>query len=163
MPFIILPVDMNLLKSDISTIIANGLLAVCLAFFSCLSAADSTTFGKHTVHYIAVNSTFISPEIAQQYGITRGDRRAFLNISVLENSPDENGKPVTANVSALKKNLIGQAEEISFKEVREGKAVYYIGQFTFSNAENLNFEINITPEGETQAETFSYKTRMYNN
>jgi hypothetical protein len=123
--------------------------------------AESQTFGDYTVHYIAVNSTFISPEIAQQYGIERNRRGAFLNIAVLKNNADGSTTPVTAAVSGGKQNLLQQSGDIDFKEVREGEAIYYLGQFEFSNAELLRFKVSVQPEQQGNAHTIEWTSTLY--
>lgn len=123
--------------------------------------AESQTFGDYTVHYIAVNSTFISPQIAQQYGIERNRRGAFLNIAVLKNNADGSTTPVTAMVSGGKQNLLQQSGNIDFQEVREGEAIYYLGQFAFSNAELLRFKVQVQPELQGPVHGIEWTTTLY--
>ena len=144
------------------------LLLLCqLALVTLLLApaahAESQTFGDYTVHYIAVNSTFISPEIAQQYGIERNRRGAFLNIAVLKNNADGSTTPVIAAVSGGKQNLLQQSGDIEFQEVREGDAIYYLGQFEFSNAELLRFNVQVQPEQQGPSHTIEWTTTLYAN
>lgn len=128
------------------------------------TAEQSVVFGDYTIHYIAVNSTFIDPDIAEEYNILRSDRRAFLNISVLKNSTTNNyGSPVSALISGTKKNLLGQNQNIDFVMVTEGDAIYYIGQFEFSNAEKARFEIEVQPEGIGRSRTIKWSSTLYNN
>lgn len=134
-----------------------------LSFFSPQTFAESKTFGNYTVHYIAVNSTFLTPEIAQQYKIVRSARRAFLNIAVLRNNADGSTTPVAAKVEGGKRNLMQQAGAIDFVEVREGESIYYIGQFDFSNAEILRFNVQVTPAGETVAQAVEWTTQLYSD
>lgn len=147
--------------------LSTGLLLVALAFvtltFAPLAKAEETMLGgEYTLHYIAVNSSFISPEIAASYGIVRSPRNAFLNISVIKNTGAA-GTPVTARVTGEKGNLLGQNSTIEFIEIREGDAVYYLGQFEFSNAENLRFNLEIQPENSGPVYPVSYTTQMYIN
>lgn len=123
--------------------------------------AETSQCGDHTVHHIAVNSTFIQPEIAEQYGIVRASRSAFLNISVLRNETGGKTTPVTATLSGGKSNLMQQSSDIAFKEVREGSAIYYIGQFEFSNAELLRFRVEVLPEGNAPACLLEWTTTLY--
>lgn len=125
--------------------------------------AEEQTFGDYTVHYNAVNSTFLTPDIAAQYDIVRSERRAFLNIAVLRNESDGSTTPVSAVVSGGKRNLLQQEGAIEFKEIREGEAIYYIGEFDFSNAEILRFEIELQPEGKGPAHTIEWSTQLYIN
>jgi len=124
------------------------------------AAAESRVFGAYTVHYIAVNSTFLNP-IAAQYGIVRSARRAFLNIAVLRNEQDGSTTPVPAVLSGGKRNLMQQSSVIAFQEIREGTSIYYIGQFEFSNAETLRFAVDVQPEGSGAPLPLEWTTQLY--
>jgi hypothetical protein len=52
-------------------------------------------------------------------------------------------------VSASANNLTGQTKQITIREVREGGAIYYIGELTVANEEILNFSVDVTPGGES--------------
>lgn len=136
-------------------------LALALLLPAAAAHAETQTFGDYTVHYIAVNSTFITPEIARQYDIERNRRGAFLNIAVLKNNADGSTTPVTALVSGGKQNLMQQSGAIEFKEVREGTAIYYLGQFEFSNAELLRFSVDVQPEQRGPAYNIEWTTTLY--
>ncbi len=140
-------------------------LLVLLALLSghLAQAEQSIEFGDYTVHFIAVNSTFLEPDIARQYGITRGERQAFLNISVLRKLDDDKTEAVRARLTGVKRTLLGQRDPIRFMEVHEGQAIYYIGPFEFSNAEQIHFDVDIQVEGEARSHTLSWDTRMYVN
>lgn len=125
------------------------------------SRAESRTIGDYTVHYQAVNSTFLTPQIAEQYKITRSDRRAFINIAVLRNNPDGTTTPVAAKVAGGKRNLMQQTSDIAFQEIREGESIYYIGQFEFSNAETLRFVVDIQPEAAGTTHQIEWTTQLY--
>lgn len=137
---------------------AAGLLLPALAGGA---RAESQVFGAYSVHYQAVNSTFISPDIAAQYGIERNRRGAFLNIAVLKNNADGSTTPVPAAVSGGKQNLMQQTGDLDFNEVREGTAIYYIGQFEFSNAELLRFRLQVQPENAGPIYDIEWTTTLY--
>jgi len=140
------------------------ILTLCgLNFLACRAMAASENFGDYSIYYQAVNSTFINADIARQYGIVRSDRRAFLNISVLKNQADGSSTAVTAQVNGGKRNLLGQTGNIEFREIREGQAIYYIGEFDYSNAEIVRFRLDVTPEGSDKSHEIAWETRMYNN
>lgn len=147
------------------TIWRSLLLCCALASASVAALAEEQTFGdsfrNYTVHYIAVNSTFLTPEIAEQYGIERAELRAFLNISVLRNEVNGSTTPVTAVLKGGKRNLMQQSADIAFTEIREGAAIYYIGQFEFSNAELLRFSIEVQPEGLGAVHEIEWETQLY--
>ena len=138
-------------------------LLVCFLLAPVVANAASESFGNYTVYYQAVNSTFLDADIAEQYGITRSDRRAFLNISVMEAQPDGRTRAVSAAVSGGIRNLLGQVGNISFREIQEENSIYYIGEFEFSNAEIVRFSVNVQPAGETASRNIQWETRLYSN
>ena len=137
-------------------------LSIAMLVFTPESFSASETFGDYTIYYQAVNSTFINADIARQYGIVRSDRRAFLNVSVMKNSPGGTAMAVPALVSGGKRNLLGQVGDIDFREIREQNAIYYIGEFDFSNAEIVRFTINVQPNESGESLEIRWETRMYN-
>ena len=137
------------------------ILLLCLA--AAAAQAEQKEFGAYVVHYSAVNSTFLTPDIAQRYGIVRGARNGFLNIAVQEKPAAGAPGAVTAVISGTKWNLLQESQAIDFVEVREGEAIYYIGQFEFSNAEPVRFELQIQPEGEGPSYPLEWDTRLYIN
>ncbi len=149
-----------MIRKLMSLLLISGFL-----FSTYLAAEQSEDFGGYTVHYVAVNSNFLNPAIASQYDLVRGNRNAFLNISVLKNSEAKplRSPAVSASISGFKKNLLGQSEIISFKEIREGDAIYYIGQFEFSNAERLSFELEIQPESTGPSYSLQWNAQLYIN
>ena len=138
------------------------LLLCCNASPALTQTETSQVFGDYTVYYIAVNSSFINPEIAERYDIVRAPRNAFLNISVIKNTGGT-GTPVTALLSGQKANFIGQSSNLDFMEIREGDAIYYIGQFDFSNAENLRFNLQVQPENNGPNYSLTWTSKLYIN
>lgn len=139
------------------------LLAALLLLAGTAARADEKTVGAYTIHYIAVNSTFLQPDIAAQYGIERSKRQAFLNISVLRNEADGSTTPVVAALKGGRRNLLQQQSDIAFQEVREGEAIYYIGQFDFSNAELVRFAVSVQPEHTGPDHMLEWSTQLYSD
>jgi len=143
--------------------LTSFLFCLFLTAWTFCSQAAMETFGDYTVYYQAVNSTFLNADIAEQYGIVRSDRRAFLNISVMKKSDDEKMTAVRARVDGGKRNLLGETSDIEFREIREENALYYIGEFEYSNAENVRFSVEVQPEFSGPAREIRWETQMYNN
>ena len=110
-------------------------------------AENSTRVSGYTIHHNAFTTELLSPTVANTYKIRRSKNRGMLNVSVVKDVPGGVGKPVAATVTAVARNLIGQSRPIELREVREGDAVYYIGDFLVSNRELLNFELEVQPAG----------------
>lgn len=134
------------------------------AFFNSAWAQQAEDIGQHRVHYNALNTNALPPEVASAYGIQRSGSRAMLNIAVLRkaDSPDSMDIPTHAEVSARATNLTGQARKIDLQEVEEDDAVYYIGTFRIHNEETLTFTITVKPEGSGQPpQEFSFQQQFY--
>ncbi|MFC0708773.1 DUF4426 domain-containing protein [Azorhizophilus paspali] len=116
------------------------LLALCLSL-SAAAAERLQKFADLDVHYSAFNSGFLQPEIASAAGIVRGKTQGVLNISVLKSGK---ARPVT--IKAQVRNNLGQVRALSFREVREGEAIYYLSQFPFDK-ETLHFKVDIQSGG----------------
>lgn len=110
------------------------------------SAQSSTTRGPYTIHYSALPSTLITPEVARNSGLTRSASRGLLNIAVIKKE-DAREFAVTAVIEAAATNAAGQRQNLRMREVREGEAIYYLGEPRISEGERLDFEVRITPEG----------------
>jgi Domain of unknown function (DUF4426) len=71
----------------------------------------------------------------------------MLNVSILQYDSNGTGRAVTASVTASAINLTGQLKNVAIREIREGTAVYYIGELAIIDAETLIFTVDIAPNG----------------
>lgn len=134
------------------------LLAITISFFAIThaSAENMQKLGSMDVHYMAIGSTFFTPEIAKVYGITRSRYNGLINISVLDNT--KVGNPAkTVSISGTAKNNLGQFKTIEFTEVKEGNAIYYLAQVKYHNEETIHFTLAINDGKEQQTLKFSQK------
>ena len=56
-----------------------------------------------------------------------------------------------------------QNQFLEFKEIREGPAIYYIGEFKFINEEWRFFEFDFLPDGAEQSYRFKFRHQLYVN
>jgi hypothetical protein len=138
------------------------LLITLLCISGQAGAQQSEMFGPFELHYSVVNTTFLDPEIAAKYGITRGEKRAILNLAVREHLVGGGTEARTMLLEGRTWDLI-QNQFLQFKEIREGQAIYYIAQFKFINEEWRFFEMDFRPEGADQTYTFKFKHQLYIN
>ncbi len=143
---------------NIKRFITTSCLSLCitaaLTTFS-VSAEQMKKLGNWNVHYMALGSTFLTPDIAKAYEIERSSYSGLINISVLSNKKGNVAQRVV--ISGEARNLLGQAVDLKFKEIVEGNAVYYIAQIDYRNEETYNFDIKLKQDGETQSFKFSQK------
>ena len=119
------------------TRIALLLMSLCLSLPAL--AEQKQSYGDLDVHYSAFTSGFLQPEIAAATGLVRSKSQGVVNVAVLKA-----GTASSAKVGGTVKNLLGQSTALSFKEVKEGKAIYYLAQFPFEQRETLRFTLNVT-------------------
>ena len=113
-------------------------------------------FGDFEAHYVVFPSTFVQSEIAHQYGLRRGPGLAVVNVSVL----DASGEGTACAIAGHSKNLLGQISPLTFKEVREGDAVYYLAEVRHADQEVLRFSLTLTPL-DAEPFTLNFQQRLY--
>ena len=132
------------------------LFAVFLTTLSLASFAEQKQdFANLEVHYIALPSTFIEPYIATQYGLKRSKYTGLVNISVLDKN--NQSMPIEADLIGSGRNLIGQIADLKFKKIKEGKSIYYIATYPFTNEEIVKFDVQIKAQGKTNRLKFQHK------
>jgi hypothetical protein len=125
-----------------------------LCFSTNVLAEQKQTLGDWEVHYIVVNSTFFEPKIARQYGIQRSQFNALLNISVLnKDSKAAQSVALTGNAT----NLLGTSKKLSFKEIKEGDAIYYLAQIPFRHKEKYRIEVDLRLGNTLEKLTFNHE------
>jgi len=110
-------------------------------------AESSQDFGDYVVHFNALATDMLTPEVAREYHITRSQNNGMVNITVLKKVLGSPGQPVHARVEVTATNLTGQTRKIHMREVREGTAIYYIGEFGVTNEETVKFDARVRPQG----------------
>ena len=127
------------------------------------SAENSKDFGDFVIHYNAMATDMVPPEVARKYRITRSQNRGMVNITVLKKVLSSPGQPVHARVEVNARNLAGQGRTIRMREIREGNAIYYIGEFGVANEETLNFAVRARPQGSQETVEVSFSQDFYTN
>ena len=97
--------------------------------------------GRYQIHDMALSTTYITPERSKNYGIKRSRYNAFVNISVLDTLVTGN-PAVRGKLTGKAVNLTGNTKVLEFKEIIEGKAIYYIAELPFRNEERFTISIN---------------------
>ncbi|MEC4728233.1 DUF4426 domain-containing protein [Shewanella sp. D64] len=125
-----------MLKSILSALILS------LALVGTASAEQKEKVGNFDIHYAALSSTFLTPSIAKSYGIKRSSYTGLVNISVLDTSQEGN-PAVAVEISGVANNLLDARIQLKFREIREGKAIYYIAEVPYRDDQEINFRIAI--------------------
>ena len=118
-------------------------------------------FGDLEIHYNAIRSDQLTPEVARAYGIERSPNRVLLNVAMLTKTLGGAAKPVDGTVSASAHNLNGQLKSLAMRRVQEGPAVYFIGEVGISGEEILVFNIDVEPATGGEKRTVQFKREFF--
>ena len=146
----------DLSHSPLWHLIAGLLLACCVLP---AAAQQSTRYEQFELHHSIVYTTFLSPEVAAEYGIARGADKAILTLSVRDaDSGDIAGRPM--KIEGQTWDLI-TGGDMRVKEIREGRATYYIVPFEFLDREYRFFEFTFQPDGATSVFEHKMKVQLW--
>jgi hypothetical protein len=131
-------------------LIAKKLITLLLPLLlSTLSYSENMqAFGNYEVHYSVFNTSFLTPDIAEAYHITRSKSKALMNIAVLEKQADGSLKNVDASITGEQYDLI-RHDPLSFQRVQEEHAIYYLSSFDIQNRTTIYFTVFIKPDTST--------------
>ncbi len=126
-------------------------------------AAQFEVMGDYLIHYNALGTEVLQPEVARQYDVVRSKNRALLNISVRKKGSEESiqDKAVAAEVEATATNLTGQLKQIKMREIHEDEAIYYIGVFPINNEETLDFTLKVDPEKSGKSHEIKFRQQFF--
>lgn len=146
--------------------VTKPLIPLLALLFTCLTssvvvAENVVNFGDYDVHYNALRTDTLTPEIAQAYQLTRRNNRAMVNITVQKRGAGKATTPHKARVEGFASNLTGQVKNLEFREIQDGEAIYYIAETQISNDETLNFELKVTPEGKPTSTLVKFSQRFF--
>ena len=119
-----------------------SVLIFSLTFVGNVSAGQKQKIGNFDIHYVALSSTFLTPSIAKSYGIQRSSYIGIINISVLDTSQEGN-PPVAVEISGIANNLLDARIALKFREIREGKAIYYVAEVPYRDDQEINFQVAV--------------------
>jgi len=123
----------------------------------------SKDFGDYVVHFNAISTDHLRPEVARTYNIARSKNRAMLNVSIIKKVAGTTGQSVSADVAVTANNLTGQVKNLKVRKIQEGDAVYYIGDVPIANAETLIFGVNVQPEGGTDNYAVRFSRQFFSD
>lgn len=135
-------------------------LALLLMPMFCMAEPGSKTRGEHTVYYTVFPSSFLQPEIARLYGITRSNKLAILNVSV-RMATESGSVEHPAEVSGTESDLIYKTP-LEFREIREKGAIYYLAEISTKHTEMRYFDLKVIPEGASESIDIKWQQKVHN-
>jgi hypothetical protein len=89
--------------------------------------------------------------VAKSYGFVRSSHKGLLNIAGQRDTGTPAPTAISAAVKAVATNLVGQRVEVSVREIKDGDAIYYLGEFPVAGSDTLRFAVDVTPQGASSA------------
>lgn len=133
------------MKRLLATLVLSSIAAVS-------HAEISQEFGALKVHYNALTTDQLLPEVARAYKIERSKTRGMVTMSVLKQNNVGVPTPVPAKLTVYVTNLNQQLANIEMREIKEGTAIYYLGEFRVGTPDTLKFTTTIEVAGEPKRE-----------
>lgn len=99
--------------------------------------------GRYQIHYMALPTTILTAQVATTYGIKRSRYNGFVNIAILDTLLDGN-PAVSGKVTGSATNLTGKQVALTFTQIKEGDAIYYIAQLPFHHKEQFTIQVRST-------------------
>ena len=106
--------------------------------------------GDYVVHYNALPSVQLLPDVARAARVRRSPNRALLTVAVQRRAPDGSLQPVGATIEAAGTNLAGQRRSVPMRQVREGEAIYYLGEHGIDHLETIDYVLEVLPADATR-------------
>lgn len=129
------------------------LAALCLCSVAAIAHAEiSQKFGSLEIHYNALTTDELLPDVARAYKIERSKTRGLVTLSVLKQNSVGASTPVPAKLTLYFTNLNQQLAHVAMREVKEGPAVYYLGEFRVVAPDTLKFTATVEVAGEPKRE-----------
>lgn len=135
------------------------LAALCLCSITAVAHAEiMQKFGPFEIHYNALTTDELQPEVARNYKIERSKTRGLVTMSVLKKNKAGVLSPVPAKVTVYVTNLTRQLANVDMRELKEGAAIYYLGEFRVAPPDTLTFTATVEVPGElNQKMTFDQR------
>jgi len=129
------------------------LAALCLCSVAAVAQAEiSQKYGPLEIHYNALTTDELLPEVARAYKIERSKTRGLVTMSVLKQNKIGAPSPVPAKLTVYVTTLSQQLANVEMREIREGTAIYYLGEFRVTPPDTLKFTATVEVAGEPKRE-----------
>ena len=140
-------------------------IIIALLCWSTILSASATEVVRDQGFEVQIQpfpSTFLTQDVARTYGFERSRRQALINVVVLEVQADGQARgAVEASITGFSKNLLGQTQTLTFREIDEGEdAIYYLAPVRVTSEEEIQIILEVIPAN-AKAIDINFKHRVY--
>lgn len=146
------------MRASVRTLLLAALLAV-----GAPAAADPVVRdGGYAVHYAAMSTRDLSPEMAQRYGIRQAANRGLLLVNVQRERAPGTSVPVAAQAEGSAHTLLGEAQMLAFHTLPGGDAAGdLVAEFSFTPLETLRFDLQVRPQGAPRPLSVQFQQQFF--
>jgi hypothetical protein len=124
-------------------------------------AGQQETAGAYEIHYSAVSTRFLTPEVARSYGLQRSAGLGLINVSVRERQDDGTTRATNAGVKGSVGLLDDTPKALNFRTVRDNGAVYQLATFRLQYDAPLHFALKVRTDRNAEPERVDFIQRFY--
>ncbi len=136
------------------------ILTLASTLFAAGARAEQTVEqGPWVLHYMVMNTTDLTPEIARTYDVDRSKKRGLLMLNLQHREQPQ--VSVNHRTEGTIRNLIGQARSERIRNVVEGDAIYTLIEFRYSHLETMRFELDVHPEDGSAPIRLSFNQQLF--
>ncbi|WP_163559907.1 DUF4426 domain-containing protein [Halomonas sp. NO4] len=145
------------------TVLCRLSAALLLALSLPLAAQQFEQVGDYQIHYSAVNTSFLSEEIARAHDIPRNRAMALLNVSVLEERDDGTTRPVNAQVDGQVGELGSDTgSPLAFRTLRDDDGLLsQVAVFRIHEDAPMRFDLDVRYDRNAEPAEVSFIQRFY--
>jgi hypothetical protein len=116
--------------------------------------------GDYRVHYAAINTTELTPQVARQFGIDR-TRNQILLVLNAQQRIDGRHVPVPATARGTATTLLGHQQTLALRPIHEAEVHYVVATFTTLDGEYMTIEADVLPQGSNETIPVRFKQQFY--
>ncbi|HEY1077078.1 MAG TPA: DUF4426 domain-containing protein [Fontimonas sp.] len=137
------------------------LLALSLLLASAVCRAEQyVDLGDFRVHYAAINTTQLTPDVARKFNVQRSNRLILLVLNA-QRLVGGRYESVPATASGTATTLLGHVQTLELQPIREADVHYVIASFETLEAEYMTVDARVTPAGATAPIGIRFKQQFY--
>lgn len=107
------------------------------------------------LYSVAIPTSELTVEAAKKYNVERSPTRGLLTVTLVRKDKSLTKETLAGQVYAGAINLRNNLSSIPIREIRDGDAVYYLGEFQVSAPDTLRFLVNANVMGKVMKSEFA--------
>ncbi len=137
-------------------------IAVAALLFTALTARAEqfVDAGDFRVHYAAIGTTSLTPEVARQFSVTR-TRNEILLVLNAQQKVDGRYQPIPATATGSATTLLGHVQKLALRPLQEGDVHYVVASFQTLDGEFMTIDAQVLPEGASKPLAVKFRQQFY--